>query len=184
MVKTFVDIIPFIGVVIGCLAIIDTKYQLDDTFPTILLVYVMVLISSQSLGHIVGIVFTSNPIVGAMILLVPLSIFSPVISDRDLSDFSRNLINLIPYHIGLKHIWIFFYGRDRCPEGEISSVLYKNQVYDNDFDKTTVIMAFDVCLYYILSYIFLKIKANWDSIQLIIKSTNEKIFKMLPCKSH
>ena len=83
----------------------------------------------------------------------------------------------------LKHLQVFFHGKGRCGDDQVSFVLYKSQVDEDDFDSTTHMLIADVCLYYVLSYILLKIKANWDSIELKLKISKDFFVRHIFSKS-
>ena len=146
---------------------------MEDTFSTILLVYGLVFITSKSLGHIIGILFTFNPIIGSMVMMSAISVFGMVVSERDLSIFAKDIISLSPIRPATKHMFLFFYGRGRCSGDQVSSVMFKELFDEDDFDKTTVLLIFNMCFYYILSFLLLKIKVNWSSIRLKFNQMTE-----------
>ena len=167
--KIVVDIPLNLIMTVGFAAILSTKFDYkDDALPTLILVYSIALIGSRFLGYITAIVFGSHSLVVSMILASLMATFSgTLLSDRGMSDSVVKITSLLMYKWFTKHLMVWLYGFGRCPEDSISSVMYKNNLTDDEFDKSTIIMGCVVLLYFILSYFCLKIKVSWDSTQLI-----------------
>ena len=175
IVKTTIDSVINLVIIVGFAAIVSTKYDKSDTFGSFLLVFGLSALSYQSLGQIFAIVFGEYALIASILLSSVFLIFQGVLN-RDLSEFVYNLLHLVPMKQMDSHMILLFYGGNICPENQVSSVIYKYNLVDDDFDSTTHLLIFDAIFYYILCYICLKLYVNWDSIQIQIKSFKQRLF--------
>ena len=100
---------------------------------------------------------------------------SATVSFRELSQPFVHLANLNPIYASITYTMILFYGFDVCPEDQISSVLYFRYLEDDMFDKGWRLLFLQLAFYRILSYVCLKIKVNWDSIEMWFKYFKNKL---------
>ena len=165
IVKTSLDLLIVLLAIVCYTAILDTNYRNDESFGALLLVLVLNSITFQSLGYIFGIILGEYAING-VVMAMPILILYILIPNRDMSDVFVRIGKIMPQTQAQKHMLIFNYGFDACPEGEISSVMYNHQFYDDQFDASTHLLIIQAGFFQLLSYISLKLKVNWDSIQI------------------
>ena len=173
----FMDLVPNLIIILCFAAIINTNFKEYDAFPDLLLVIALISLCYQSLGYLIAILSYASPMIGCMIIFCTIMLFNNFApSDRAFSVFARKLIDCIsPVRLGMKHIFVLFYGFDRCSEDEISSAMFQLLIFDDDFDKSTHLLIFSLFLYYSLTYICFKVRVNWDSIQMKIIDLRTKL---------
>ena len=162
------DLVPNLIIIFFYSIIININYKEFDAFPDLLLSYVLSALCFQSIGYLVATLFGSYYLIGSFIVFSSLSLFTGTTpTDRAFPETTRKLISCIsPVYLVTKHILVLFYGFDRCSNDEISSVMYRFLLSDDDFDKSTHLLISLVIVYYILSYICFKIKFNWNSFKI------------------
>ncbi|CAG2118656.1 unnamed protein product, partial [Medioppia subpectinata] len=138
MVKLVVNIIP-IFVTNICLSFIINIYDRLDAMPAaIFMAVTLASVAIQRICHLVSICFPRHTASAAIIICVLFSLtntnFMPV---YEFGPAFQQLTNLSPIKAVFSYFQVYLYGRGRCPTAtHISSVLYRNQLTDEDLDKS------------------------------------------------
>ena len=121
-------------------------------------------LETQSIGHFIGIVFSSNQrlaiftSVGCFIFCFLLSNF--MIPTKDLH-YSLQIISLLsPIKLVLEGILILYYGFDKCSDREFSFVLYFFDIDDHDFYMNANLLVIQFVLFRVATMIALLYKVN------------------------
>ena len=152
---------------VGYAAIISIAFD-QDTFGEFFVVYGLCAFIYQSLGYICAIALGQYSVLGA-ILLTPCIILFQCVLNRDLSKFMYQLSHLVPIKQADNHLILLLFGHKKCPDTHISSIIYRFNLVDDDYDSATHLLIFQSFLYLILCYLSLKLYVNWHSIQIQIK---------------
>ena len=118
----------------------------------------------QSIGHFIGIVFSSNQRV-AIFTSVAFIIFAFLFSNfvipiEDMHYSLQILSNLSPDKLVMANIFILYYGFDLCSDREFSYVLYFFSIQDQDFYKNTYLLVFQFFIFRTLTLVALLYKVN------------------------
>ena len=79
----------------------------------------------------------------------------------------------------IQRVVLFFYGFDRCPDGQVSSVIYKLKYTDDMYGQAVRVLAYQLVFYRVLTYGCLKLKVNWSSVEVIIGSVKAMVTRVL-----
>ena len=163
--------------IVAALADIVYTDDFEDIFAAFLLTLTLSSLALQSLGHILAIVFGKVAVVVSILIIAWMVLFMGIyITPRDVSDlFEDTMMSSDPIYNCIAHMMVLIYGFGRCPEGYVSSVIYKLDYNDDDFDDSTLILVYEVIFFRLLSYICLKLKVNWYRVELLIKSIKTKL---------
>ena len=158
-------------------AVFNINLQDYDAFPDLLLVLILSALCYQFIGYFWAIILPNYPVIGVVVVFASMQVLSGLQPpDWPLSELIRKFADcLTPARHALKHIMVLFYGFDRCSESEVSTLMYRYLLSDDDFDKSTHLLIIQLFLYFIISYISFKVRANWDSIQMKIIVIRNKI---------
>lgn len=159
-------------------AMTDTLYSdLDQTFPALLLMLTLSSVALQSLGHIYAIVFGKYGIVVSILTIAWMVVFGGVfVTERDVSQFvTDTLISTDPVYNCIAHLVVLIYGFERCPEGSVSSMMYKFGYDDNDFDDSTLMLVYEIIILRTFSYLCLKLKVNWHHFEIWLRDVKVKL---------
>ena len=118
----------------------------------------------QSIGHFIGIVFSSNQRV-AIFTSVTFVIFAflfcnILIPVEDMHYSLQILSNLSPDKLVMENIFILYYGFDLCSDREFSYVLYFLAIDEKDFYKNTYLLVIQFFLFRTLTLLALLCKVN------------------------
>ena len=109
-------------------------------------------LSYQSLGHIIGICFGRNAVIYALFVYVLILTFDNTsLPTRELPDVLKKFSSITIKKQSFDYMLVLFYGFDRCPENQISSVMYKKHLDDDDFDKSWTLLLIQLIFYRILT---------------------------------
>ncbi len=118
----------------------------------------------QSLGHIIGIVFSQSTklsvlfSVGIYLLFTLFCNF--LIPLKELHYSLQWLSNLSTVELSFTGLIVLFYGFDRCSDREISSIMYLFKLEDNDFYINIRLLIIQFILLRSFALIILLIKSN------------------------
>ena len=121
-------------------------------------------LEAQSIGHLIGIIFSSNQrvaiftSVGCVVFAFLLGNF--IIPVKDMHYSLQTMSNLSPDKIVMENIYILYYGFDLCSEREFSYVLYYLAIDDKDFYKNTYLLVIQFFIFRTLSLVALLYKVN------------------------
>ena len=168
LVTTILDFVPsLISIVIYCLII--NVYEMEGTYAVLLYCLSISALSYQSIGHILGICFGERAVIMSVLLLpIFLCLSGFFIPSTEFGHPVTELSHVVPMRYTIEVILIYFYGFDRCPEGQVSSIMHKFLYTDDMYDMSRNILVYQLVCYRILSYLCLKLKVNWTSIQIMI----------------
>jgi hypothetical protein len=145
--------------------IINSVYERDDLFLAIFFCTMSLFITSQTIGHIIGICCPKNPIVLIVLSIVYMLLFGEyLIFSKQYPQLIHKLIGLNPLCWFVKYIYFKFY-HDKCNYNQISFVFFKYEIVHDDFDKSWQIFLLQIFIYRIFTYITLKIKVNLIIVQ-------------------
>jgi len=118
----------------------------------------------QSLGHIIGIIFSDNAKIAVFIavqLFVMFFLFCNFVIPIEELHYSLQLFsNISTVKLVFENILILFYGFDRCSDTEFSSIMFVFGLEDRDFYRNSRILIFQFIFLRSLSLIVLLFKAN------------------------
>ena len=131
----------------------------------------------QSIGHLIGIVFSSNQRM-AIFTSVAFTIFAFLFSNflipvQDMHYSLQILSNLSPNKLVMENIFILYYGFDLCSDREFSYVLYFFAIDDNDFYKNTYLLVIQFFMFRILTLVALLCKVD------LLTNSKEQAIKKL-----
>ena len=118
----------------------------------------------QSIGHLIGIVFSSNQRV-AIFTSVAFLIFAFFFSNfmipvEDMHYSLQILSNLSPEKLVMENIYILYYGFDLCSDREFSYVLYFLAIDEHQFYKNTYLLVIQFFIFRTLSLVALLREVN------------------------
>ncbi len=118
----------------------------------------------QSLGHIIGIVFSQSTKISVLFsvgLFVLFALFCNFfIPLKELHYSLQYLSNLSTLKLSFTGLIVLFYGFDRCSDREFSSIMYLFELEDNDFYIYVRLLIIQFILLRSFALIILLIKSN------------------------
>ena len=159
LVKWFIDLVPNIIAFILFGFVIQLKYNSFDIFILFLLPLILSTITCQSVGHLLGITCGKNSLMGHILFLSLLILYSGALTkDDDLYVLTEYLTMLNPVKETFLRIITYMYGFDMCPSGQTSAIMsymgWKNDLYD----QSLYLLIFQSIFFTTLAYISLKIR--------------------------
>ncbi|CAG2174198.1 unnamed protein product, partial [Oppiella nova] len=151
LVTTILDFVPsMVSIVIYCLII--NVYEMEGTYAVLLYCLSISALSYQSIGHILGICFGERAVIMSVLLLpIFLCLGGFFIPSTEFGHPVIELSHVVPMRYTIEVILIFFYGFDRCPEGQVSSIMHKFLYTDDMYDMSRNILVYQLVCYRILS---------------------------------
>ena len=157
--KSFVELIPLL------ITILFYSYFVDIYERSMYVLFLTIgALECQSIGHFIGILFSSNQRV-AIFTSVAFIIFAFLLSNffipiEDMHYSLQILSNLSPDKLVMENILILYYGFDLCSDREFSYVLYFLSIDEKNFYKNTYLSVIQFFIFRTLTLVALLCKVN------------------------
>jgi hypothetical protein len=166
-----------------CYVFIIDIYEGNTIFFAYLLFLSIGILSIQSVGHIIGILFSENVRI-AIICSVGYGLFIFFLSNflipiQELHYTLQWLSNLSMTKLIFECMVILFYGFDRCTDRELSSIMYLLELEDYTFYTNARLLIFQFIFLRSLTLLTLSIKVNPFTSQKKVDKQHQIAYKKL-----
>jgi ABC-type multidrug transport system permease subunit len=170
-------------ITIFCYVYIIDIYEGNQIFLSYLFFLSLGILSIQSVGHIIGILFSESENI-ALLFSAIYGVFIYFLSNflipiKELHYTIQWLSNISTIKLIFESTIILFYGFDRCSDREFSSVMYLLDLNDGIFYLNIRILIYQFLIFRSLAIIVLLIKANPMKNKKRARKLNESAFDLL-----
>ncbi|XP_054163336.1 uncharacterized protein LOC128961156 [Oppia nitens] len=161
--KTVANIIPTL---INTLIVTSIANIYNQLSIFLMLTSVMTLASLviQSMGYLIGVLFSGNKSLAAMIVAAcfadQLLLSNFIVLTKNLHYFLEMVSDLSVIKLVSESIVVFLYGFNRCNDNELSFPLYYMDITDQIFFKNIRLLVYQMLFYQLLTLIAIIIKTN------------------------
>ena len=159
MVKFIIDLVPNIIAITIPTIIVQIRYKEFDIFLLFLLPAILLVISYQSVGHLLAILFGHNALMGHIVVTSLVLLYAGAFTKiEDLFVVTRYLTKLNPAKESIVRIATYLYGFDRCPRGQTSALMSYMGWTDDSHYESLYLLVFQSIFFTSLAYICLKLR--------------------------